>query len=173
MIILGIDPGAKGGLAWVEFADNKQYIVSSCPMPMQSIDKLKQEVIDSCSLNISLTGYYADYVVLEWTQARPRQGAVQTMQQGRTFGATEAIIRLHFDDDRIIRAQPKHWKETLGVSKDKSMAVSVATGHFGRAAEKVHWPKGPKGGETIYDGIAEAALLAVYGYRRLAKENKL
>ena len=166
-MIIGIDPGAKGGVALVTQLGKAQDLFSAAPMPMKDPPKGKKPVVDVITLFRVLhgvaSGWATDVVYLENVHAMPRQGVSSTFQFGRTFGAIEAaadLARL-----RIRYVEPRVWKKYFGLKgDDKHASVRKATELYGDE----FWPAGPRGGQP-YEGVAEAALIATYG---LAQEQK-
>lgn len=98
----------------------------------------------------------------------PKQGVASTFQFGRVFGALEAVLNIQMGAETTYKPTPAKWKGDLQVPADKNMMLNMANAHF-PGADKNHWPAGPRGGTTAYEGVAEAALLTLW----LAKELKL
>ncbi|WP_299730133.1 hypothetical protein [uncultured Endozoicomonas sp.] len=119
-IIIGIDPGLKGGIAVLE-SDSKK-IIRLEDMPV-SPDGKKQKVNGYGLLKI-FGGYTRDtveMVYLERVGARPGQGVVSMFSFGRSYGAVEATVSLL--GLSLTYVTPQSWKRRaglVGAEKDAS-----------------------------------------------------
>ena len=164
-MIIGIDPGAKGGVACIipynrAMTDTDIFIATA--MPMKEPVKGRKPTVDVCALSRILRGgegegWATDMVYLENVHAMPRQGVSSTFQFGRTFGAIEAAIEM--SRCQVTYVEPRVWKKHFGLKgNNKNASVEKATELYGDD----HWPTGPRGGQP-HEGVAEAALIATYG----------
>lgn len=145
--VLGVDPGAKGGLAIV-CASN---LLSGTRMPTMS---LKGKVlVDARAIVDWLEGQEFDHVVVEAVHAMPKQGVTSSFQFGRSLGAVEGVLATYGKPMHYV--QPAQWKRALGLSSSKQQSIDLARTRFGRKADHLIRFKAD-------DGIAEAALLAAY-----------
>lgn len=158
MRILGIDPGQTGGLAIVDFADGGfPVIYEAIPMPVTSIGKKK-------ALNHNLIWNWfsqmddIDVGVIEAVHAMPKQGVSSSFQFGRMFGAAESMMYDYCQRQAYV--SPRVWKKFMNLSSDKGASIDLATRMFGEKAAENYWPL------KKHEGVAEAALIAVYWYRK-------
>lgn len=152
MRILGIDPGQMGGLAVVDFDKGElPFFHDGLLMPLMIVNKKK-------ALDISKVFEWLppsiDIGVIEAVHAMPKQGVSSSFQFGRMFGAAETLL---YDTDTQAYVSPKAWKKFMNLSSDKGASMDLATRIFGTDE---YWQL------KKYEGIAEAALIAVYWYRK-------
>lgn len=160
MRVLGIDPGATGGLAVVDFAGKTPTLVAACNMPMTMVRTKK--VVDARKLDDWLYGQWPlnpprniDQGVCELVSAMPKQGVSSTFQFGRSFGAAEMIMPLHCEKwDYVI---PRSWKAGMGLTSKKNASLDLATRLLGT---NEFWKR------QMDDGVAEAALMTIYWVRK-------
>jgi hypothetical protein len=149
-VILGIDPGLSGALAFYEPATGA---LDTYDMPTfrvgtkTAIDEYGlARLIDSWSPRVG-------EVWLELVGVRPGEGAVGAFSFGRGYGTLRGICAANFLT--IHDVTPKAWKTALKVSGDKDEARARASALFPRHGGL--WPL------KKHDGRAEAALIALYG----------
>lgn len=145
MRTLGIDIGAKGGLAIVDDGQLVEY-------QRMPILKLKgKSIVDVRSL-IEPT---FDEIVIEQQAGRPNQSSVATFSFGRSYGAIEAWSYLQGVPVRYVT--PAAWKKYFGLSSQKRESLDLCKIRFG--PNKL-WDV------LANDGIAEAALIALWAQSR-------
>ncbi len=146
--VIGIDPGATGGVALLDTegrlvaVDDMPYLDGSVSAPLLA-DLLRDHQLR-----------FPDAVAwVEKAQSMPRQGVASTFKYGTGFGVILGVlgalqIRTH-------QVRPAQWKQTAGLSSDKTASRRRAielwpmqAGHFARKKD---------------DGRAEAALIAHHG----------
>ena len=153
--ILGIDPGLSGGLALLTPAtDDAPPILVALPMPVVSL-KGKGE-IDLAALGAILSDWRPTVCWIEEQQAMPRQGVSSTFRTGYNYGTLRGFIQASAIPLHPIR--PATWKASLAVPSDKTAARAIASRLFPSYSHL--WAR------VKDDGIAEAALIALYGSRR-------
>lgn len=167
-MIVGIDPGESGGIALC----HNGTLLRCFATPTRTAANGKT-VIDGRRLRDEFSKLPVGcHLVIENVSPMYGQGLTSTFQFGRVLGGAEAIASLFFDNARTHYTHPAKWKADMGLvvkgekpsaKEKKAKAVEMATYLFGSE----HWPKGPKGGDTKFDGLAEAALLAYYGWKYL------
>lgn len=167
---VGIDPGVHGGIADVVELAPGRFAVAVFRMPTQQVvvSGSKRDRIDEDALSDLLDAIVAgepDLVMQERVWARPiRRGlkvitpAADTMLQlGMAAGIARGMVRakkLPFET-----VSPAEWKKALGVPADKDAAREAASrllpghGHLWKLKKD--------------DGLAEAALMALFAIRRL------
>lgn len=147
--VIGGDPGKKGGLARY---DGTELITVELPL-IGGKYVAWPELMDV----IDLLLLPADHFFVEKVGARPEQGTVSMFNFGYAAGRMTGI----FQSARIsITEVPASvWKPVMKVKADKSTSVIRVMELFPKQTKEF---LGPRGGYK--DGIAEAALIAVYGY---------
>ncbi len=96
---------------------------------------------------------------LEQAGAMPRQGVTSMFSFGKVYGAILGIVAANFLPLTLVH--PTRWKRAMGVPKAKDGARARASQLLPRAAGNWSLVK--------HDGRAEAALIALYGRRELAR----
>lgn len=150
MNIVGIDPGAKGGLVLI--GDNE---VDSTLMPMAAGE------VDGHAVSLWLLLAEPDLVILEKVSARPGQGVTSMFTFGCRYGAVKGILEAMAIPYRQVTPQAWKRKVLAGTKKDKDAAIAFVR----RAYPTINMTPGRC--TTPQDGIAEAACMAVYGREHL------
>jgi crossover junction endodeoxyribonuclease RuvC len=146
---LGIDPGARGGLALI--SDGK--VVAIADMP--AIEIKGRARVDAARLALLITEWKPDAAVIEAANAMPGQGVVSMFQFGKAAGVALGVLAaLQIPTTEV---SPVRWKRALSVPAEKGAARARASQLFPAAAD--WWPL------VKHDGRAEAALLGLYGER--------
>lgn len=153
MIIAGIDPGMTGAMVLL-FPDNST-IIKRVPL-------IKKTGKTSPAWTQWLNDWQcvcdADMIVMELVASRPSQGVSSVFNFGRSFGFAHAIaiaanMPIHF-------VTPSVWKAKFGLLKaDKNASREEARKLLPGLINDVARVKD--------DGVAEAALLALYGRKYL------
>jgi crossover junction endodeoxyribonuclease RuvC len=153
VIILGIDPGIRGGLAIVG-GDGVSTLVAATDIPTVGVGA--KERVDVMAMRDWIMQYKPDFAWVERAQAPPSQGSSSGFKYGRSVGQIEAAVTLCGIPVEI--AEPASWKRFWRLpGKDKERARERALelfpdAHALLARKKDH-------------GRAEAALIALYGLR--------
>lgn len=162
--ILGIDPGFKGGIALLDVETGE--IEALWPMPLRTSSGLftvKRNEIHLEELTLKIQGYGKEilFSVLEQVGASPQMGVTSAFRFGEGFGVVKGILAGL--DIKVQVVYPAVWKGVLGLPAEKSASLRKAT---------EHWPLIGKEIFTVKknDGLAEAALLARYGWTQFYKE---
>lgn len=155
-VVLGIDPGSFGGLAIVN-DDFTLGLLKPMPMVEVTVGKTKRRRLDQeafyAHLNYCIEDLGVSLIVLEKTFSLHAGGGALMEHAG--------IIRgiIFTTRIRLERVDAATWKPKMRAPKDKKQST--------QRAEEI-WPlhngrfRGPKKGTL--DGIAEAAMLALYGH---------
>lgn len=151
---MGIDPGLTGGLAsW----DGE--ILLAVQLPCISLPKrrgrelyLEQVMTDWFSIFGNVGAVYIEKVA-----SMPGQGVASTFKFGKVYGILigMAAAQRHIPHE----VMPRVWKAYYNLGPDKKEAVEKAVELFPDREKDFY---GPRGG--LRDGVAEAALIAKYGY---------
>lgn len=153
-VILGIDPGNSGALAFLDTDNNTVRIVD---MPTFEFETTKKRVtIDPYGIVAEMQQYDIAHIYLEEVYSSPQMGVVSSFNfgegKGKILGIAAAL------GVPLTSVKPARWKKDMKVPADKRASVQRASMLFPGAAPAF---KGPRGG--VFDGRAEAALLALYG----------
>ena len=144
MFYIGIDPGQKGGYAVIKDDnietypwDNKNFIL-----------KMKQLSNFQC------------VCCLEKVGAMPKQGVSSTFNFGKSAGFIEGVLQTCEIPYQLV--PPQKWKKEFSISSDKNQSIAVCKRLFPdlqlKRTERC---------TTDSDGMAEAALMALYAKRKL------
>ncbi len=156
MKVLGIDPGLKGAIArW-----------NGCHLDLLVIPIVKSsgrgnEVCWSL-LNSQWDSLFPiiDHVFLELVHAQPKDGGSSAFKFGTVYGGLMAMTAAKRIPITLVT--PGKWKKAYSLIPQKEAAVRRASQLFPLNANSFY---GPRGG--LKDGLAEAALIAKYGYDQL------
>jgi crossover junction endodeoxyribonuclease RuvC len=149
MLITGVDPGAKGGLATIVRETGK--LLRHMRMPT-TLHRGKVRV-DAAALSSFID--YSDMVIIEAVHAMPRQGVSSSFQFGRMFGAVEAAaLALELP---LTYVSPQAWKKHHGLTANKKASLDMAATLYPNTCD---WSV------LANDGVAEAALIAQWWINR-------
>ncbi|MGM0783879.1 MAG: Holliday junction endonuclease [Pseudomonadota bacterium] len=153
-MIVGIDPGQTGGIAYIDATSGTSHAM---PMPLTS----KQ--IDGHEIANALRGRSIDVVILEKVHAMPKQGVSSTFKFGMGFGLVVGVCEALGIPYRLVT--PQAWKKVVlaGTAKDKDAAVTFVR----RAYPSIDLTPGLK--RVPHDGMADAVCLAEYGRQLMGK----
>ena len=145
MIIIGIDPGQKGGIA----------AINSYEIFVQSMPDTVKGIVEAIRI------WKSDaYLVVERAQAMPRQGVTGVFSYGQHYGGFEAIAACFGIPFMTVR--PQEWKKAMGLNSDKTSSIIECERLFPQA-NIYPTPRCKKPS----DGMAEALLIAEWGRRKL------
>jgi crossover junction endodeoxyribonuclease RuvC len=155
MLILGVDPGIRGGLAIVLVATNgaAPQLVDAIDIPVIGVGA--KERVDPLAIRDWLAPHAPQHAFIERAQAMPKQGASSGFKYGRAVGAIEAVIACCAIPLTIV--EPAIWKKfhrLRGAEKEQARQRALQlfpAAHGLLARRKDH-------------GRAEAALLALFGH---------
>lgn len=163
---IGIDPGLKGGIGLVSASALLLLRVSPLPIrvpvltggPTRVDGVALKRIIDEMLAVAMVAGASAPPVcVLEEVHAAPKQGVVSMFNFGMSYGIVIGV--LESAKIPIVTARPSVWKSAMGLSSIKSDSLALAAKLWPAHATTFSLKKN--------DGLAEAALLAEFGRRRL------
>jgi crossover junction endodeoxyribonuclease RuvC len=149
--VVGVDPGKSGGVAKY---DGTSLVTLEIPKAGKFV--VWPELMDLLDILI----LPADHLFIEKVGARPDQGTVSMFNFGYATGRITGIFQA--SRTPITEASPSVWKPAMKVKADKSTSVIRIMELFPKQTKDFI---GPRGGYK--DGIAEAALIALYGYQKL------
>ena len=152
MTILGIDPGASGGIA---FFSMQRGLLSIFDMPTVEVKrggKNKREV-SAAMLNAIIGARDIDAAFVEKVGAMPGQGVSSMFQFGRSVGMIEGVLAaLEIPTNYVT---PQVWQKAVGARGGKDASRARAAELFPAYAANFTRKKD--------DGRADAALIAWYG----------
>ena len=148
MNYIGIDPGQKGGLAYLANGQITEYTL----MPATVHDTV-QWVFDRLHNSDGPVS-----IVVELAQSMPKQGVTSVFNYGRHFGQFEAIAATLGIPYHEVR--PGVWKKSMGLNSDKVNSITLCRRLF-PGVELI-----PNGCRVAKDGIAEACLIAEWARRQ-------
>ena len=142
-LVLGIDPGQKGALAWYFANVPSRVAVEDMPVVAGQID--------GAALARRIRMMEPSEAIIEQVASRPGQGVSSVFTFGKGYGTVIGVLQacgvpVHF-------VTPAKWKAHFGLSKDKDLS---------RAKAISLWPSCEGFERKKDDGRAEAALLARY-----------
>lgn len=162
-MIIGIDPGMTGGIAML--SDSGEYL-GGRRMPL--VVDGKRKLVDGGLLNdfvyntrpVGVEGALKR-IVIEAPNSMPGQGLQSTFNFGRMCGAVETWATSRACPVTLVT--PQVWKRSLtliGAGRDKRASLDKAVLEFG---------PDPLWQVLANDGIAEAALIALWWQRQSMK----
>lgn len=166
MIVIGVDPGLSGGIAFLRAEDLRLVVY---PMPTVKKQNGKRDV-DPYRL-ADIVGKHAEVgdddslaivedvgaMVYTTRQGQVRgQGAAASFNFGKSAGVVLGVLAAL--GIRVVPVKPSVWKLAMGLSSNKAESIARATFLFPRNSADF--------GRRGDDGPAEAALLAWMGQDR-------
>lgn len=152
-MIIGIDPGLKGAIAF--FEDGKIEAIFDMPTFEVERNKKKKSEVDVAMLvahlNSPVTCKATAY--LEKVGAMPKQGTSSMFSFGTSYGILLGVLGALYIP--VVHVTPQKWKKALNVRGGKDASRLRASELMPNAAS--NWPL------VKHDGRAEAALIAYYG----------
>ena len=143
MTYIGIDPGAKGGLAGIRDGgitvapyEKSRYIEILSRVPLDSV------------------------CCLEHVHAMPGQGVTSMFNFGQNFGWVQGVLEAMGISYELV--QPQKWKKEFSITGDKNSSIMVCKRLF-PGVSLLPTERCRKDN----DGMAEALLMAEYAKRRL------
>jgi Holliday junction resolvasome RuvABC endonuclease subunit len=144
-ITIGIDPGASGGIAWID--ERGKSCVEKMPDTLQDL----WELVVSISLNAG-TGGLGVRAYLEAVSSSPQMGVVSAFSFGRGYGNLEmALTAAGIPFERV---RPQVWQKAMGCMTKGNKNISK------QKAQELFPDK------KIIHATADALLIALYGSRQ-------
>lgn len=159
-IILGIDPGFSGGLA---FLDPLAMDVEAYPMP---VIKGKKTTLDKHAILDLITQYSPSIVWIESVASRPGQGVSSMFNFGYWSGYFEGLFSgLAIPFNKI---PPQIWMKDIfeGQTKDEKASIRFCQNLW----PKKDWTKSERA-RVPHDGMTDSTCIALAGYRRWKKDH--
>jgi Holliday junction resolvasome RuvABC endonuclease subunit len=149
-LVLGVDPGQKGALAFYFPAYDR---ISVDDMP--TVDKR----VDAASLAARIKQLAPTHAVVEIVHSMPKQGVASSFAFGQGYGIVLGVIAALEIPVHLVT--PAKWKKACGLDSDKEKSRALALRHWPARADLF--------GRKKDDGRAEAALLARYFAEKVLK----
>jgi len=173
MIIVGVDPGASGAIAFLDADTNTLLDVHDMPIDRTQIGKFVRSRVARRALLDLLNRARGAVVFTERPEGRPMRqtnkktgqtelrqpGAQGMLSLGENYGCV--IMACTAADMSVTEVRPGQWKGAIGVPAAKDDARRRATELFPAHAAKFVRVKD--------DGRAESALIAYYGARKMGR----
>ena len=155
MIVVGIDPGANGALAFLKDGQ----LIGMVDMPTTVVKRGSREVreVNAPGLANILRAHDADAAYLEQVGAMPGQGVSSMFAFGRAVGVLEGALACA--GVPVTKVPPQTWQRAMRVRGGKDGARERAMQLFPRDANLFERKKD--------DGRADAVLIASYGHAEL------
>lgn len=156
MIFCGIDPGLKGGIAFLESSLNR---LTTYPMP------LREDGIDAYKIVVLLHNWKPAKLTIEdqFASKFGKMGVRSLLVMGQNWGKIVGAAQALKIETEIVL--PNVWQAKMCPKKLFPFKDSKERAH---AAAKMFAPAGhsfiPEGSRTFHDGMTDAALLAYYGF---------
>jgi crossover junction endodeoxyribonuclease RuvC len=153
---LGIDPGLDGALAWY-WPETGDLVLQDIPTLSIHVGKSKKRVLNLTELARSVADArrVPTQAFIEDVHSMPKQGITSAFSFGFMAGALRQALVCNLVPYQLV--QPAAWKRHFSLTQDKDMSRLRASELLPKHAHL--WPL------KKHDGRAEAALLALYGYR--------
>jgi crossover junction endodeoxyribonuclease RuvC len=156
-LILGVDPGLSGALAFYCLREKKLIFVDDMPLrKVRAASSTKMEICTHTLLQTIKT-FAAKTLgaVIEDVSAAPKQGVVSMFRFGYVTGLVAGQITAF--EIPLLPTKPAVWKTLMGLSQNKNDSRDRAMKLFPEMKNQF--------GLNKDDGRAEAALLAYFGTR--------
>lgn len=145
MIYAGIDPGKRGGVAFL-YSDGSTEVYA-----MENVDLV---ALFSARRTESIR------LCLEKVHSMPRQGVASTFNFGVNYGYIKGVLEAFGVSYQEI--PPQTWKKEFGLNTDKQKSCEVCHRLFPDVDLKAN-----ERCKTDHDGKAESLLMAEYARRKL------
>lgn len=152
-MILGVDPGLKGALAFFDPLNGGVEIFDMPVMTVKRNGKDKNRV-DKYALSMLIDAKSPDtkVAVFEDVWGVEGQAGASQFEFGKATGIAEGAVAANYI--KIVHVAPSRWKRCMGVTSDKNSSRAKAS-HMAPAYSHL-WPL------VKHDGRAEALLIAMY-----------
>jgi len=148
MIIIGVDPGASGGVALLKLP----HTVSAWSLRDYTLTDQWDSIFDY------LSGIYGTQAYLESVHSMPRDGVRSAFSFGKSYGNLEAFLvaaGIPFE-----RVTPSVWQKEFGLIKRKGETHTEKKNRHKALAQEM-FPS-----VKVTHAISDALLLAEYGRRQ-------
>jgi Holliday junction resolvasome RuvABC endonuclease subunit len=144
--VMGVDPGITGALSF--YFPSHPMLVGIHDMPIDG------KTVDGYEIAKIIRQYNPDVAFIEAVHSFSGQGVTSSFNFGCSYGVVRGVVAAC--SVPTILVSPQKWKRALDLSKDKNQSLEMA---------RMMWPESDKFKRRKDDGRAEAALIAIYGYK--------
>lgn len=156
MIIIGIDPGLSGAIAFYDTVEQTVEVVDMPVLELVRNGKKKREVSAQALAN-QLAGRKVHSAFLERVNAMAGQGVTSVFSFGRSTGIVEGVLAAY--DIPTTLVTPQAWQKAVSQRAGKDGSRERAMQLFPAQADLFQRKKD--------DGRSDAALIAYYGAKTL------
>lgn len=153
MMILGIDPGLSGAVAFLDVLNESIVVMDMPTVELQRNGKTKREV-SPVLLADMIAGKGVTQAFVERVSAMPGQGVSSMFSFGRSLGVVEGVLAAYEIPTTLVT--PQAWQKGMGVRSGKDGSRERVMQLFPNYSELFARKKD--------DGRAEAVLIAKFGY---------
>ena len=164
LIILGHDPGASGAFALMTGSGKLLSVLDTPVLYMGR--KTMFYTAHFCEWYAKTTMPYADckeMAIVEAVGAMPRQGVSSMFNFGSMYGGASSFLMGMLGMENVWFETPAKWKSAMGLTKEKTLSLQIATEVFGEEVRDHYWRRKKD------NGRAEAALLCHYYLKHIVK----
>ena len=160
MIILGIDPGLNGALAFYDTQEQSLLVIDMPTVEIVRGGKTKREVNGTLLSNAIITSAVEKPRVayVERVGAMPKQGVSGMFSFGRSMGLIEGVLAAWDIPMRLVN--PKEWRKFSDCPDGKDGSRVAVMRLYPNATESFKLKK--------HDGRADATLIMHYGRMKFA-----
>lgn len=152
MIILGIDPGLSGALAFYDTVSEALVVMDMPTVEVTRNGKSKREVSPALVADM-VAGKGVEKAFMERVSAMPGQGVSSMFSFGRSSGVVEGVLAAYEIPTTLVT--PQAWMKAMGVRAGKDGSRERAMQLFPQYSMTFSRKKD--------DGRSDAALIAKFG----------
>jgi crossover junction endodeoxyribonuclease RuvC len=155
MRLVGIDPGKKGGIAYID-----ETTVSVIPTPIRT-NKQDKDELDFGAIAKLMIKLKPDVVYIENVHAMPSQGTTSMFNFGFSTGGLHGICETL--ELNIIKVQPRTWQKALMGDDTHEKEDTIA--FIEKTYPNVSLLATARS-KKPHDGMADALAIATYGWQQ-------
>ena len=152
MIVLGIDPGLSGALAFYDTVSEALVVMDMPTVEVTRNGKSKREVSPALVADM-VAGKGVEKAFMERVSAMPGQGVSSMFSFGRSSGVVEGVLAAYEIPTTLVT--PQAWMKAMGVRAGKDGSRERAMQLFPQYSMTFSRKKD--------DGLSDAALIAKFG----------
>jgi crossover junction endodeoxyribonuclease RuvC len=152
MVILGIDPGLNGAMAYYETDIDVLVVMDMPTVEVTRNGKNKREVSPALLADL-IAGRGIKKAYMERVSAMPGQGVSSMFSFGRSVGVIEGVLAAY--EIPVTHVTPQAWMKAMGIRAGKDGSRERAMQLFPQYSSMFSRKKD--------DGRSDAALIAKYG----------
>ena len=152
MIVLGIDPGLSGALAFYDTVSEALVVMDMPTVEVTRNGKSKREVSPALVADM-VAGKGVEKAFMERVSAMPGQGVSSMFSFGRSSGVVEGVLAAYEIPTTLVT--PQAWMKAMGVRAGKDGSRERAMQLFPQYADQFARKKD--------NGRSDAVLIAKYG----------